>query len=195
MSVAVFLVHQWKLTDADHKACVLMVCRGHRCGQFEMTWGTLSRWSFIMATTVAAARFLRFLEPEEENALLAAASPRWFERNDVVLDQDVPLRAIYLIEEGSVRVERQGRERSTPLAILGAGEFFGEMSFVDGAPTSARVVADEPTRIRVIDEQTVDNQAHRDAFFAGRLYRSIAAILVERLRLTSMHLSLDRSWS
>jgi CRP-like cAMP-binding protein len=150
---------------------------------------------FIMATTVAASRFLRFLEPEEENALLAAASPTSFERNEAVLDQDVPLRAIYLIEEGSVRVERQGRERSTPLAILGAGEFFGEMSFVDGAPTSARVVADEPTRIRVIDQQIVDDQAHRDASFAGRLYRSIAAILVERLRLTSMHLSLDRSWS
>ena len=148
-----------------------------------------------MARTVAASRFLRFLEPEEENALLAAASPRSFERNEVVLDQDVPLRAIYLIEQGSVRVERQGRERSTTLAILGAGEFFGEMSFVDGAPTSARVVADERTRIRVMDEQTVDDQAHRNASFAGRLYRSIAAILVERLRLTSMHLSLDRSWS
>jgi len=148
-----------------------------------------------MATTVAPSRFLRFLEPEEENALLAAASPRSFERNEVVLDQDVPLRAIYLIEEGSVRVERQGREKSTPLAILGAGEFFGEMSFVDGAPTSAKVVADEPTRIRVIDEQTVDDLVQKDPSFAGRLYRSIAAILVERLRLTSMHLSLDRSWS
>src|SRR6516165_9067073 len=122
-----------------------------------------------MATTVAASRFLRFLEPEEENALLAAASKRSFERNEVVLDQDVPLRAIYLIEQGSVRVERQGRERSTPLAILGAGEFFGEMSFVDGAPTSARVVADERTRIRVMDEQTVDDQAHRNASFGPAL--------------------------
>ena len=147
-----------------------------------------------MTTTTATSRFLRFLDPEEENALIAAASPRVFERNDVVLDQDVPMRAIYLIEAGSVRVERQDRERSTPLAILVAGEFFGEMSFVDGAPTSARVVADETTRIRVIDEQTVDNLVEKDPSFAGRLYRSIAAILVERLRLTSMHLSLDRSW-
>jgi len=149
---------------------------------------------FIMTTTSATSRFLRFLEPEEENALIAATGPRAFQRNDVVLDQDVPLRAIYLIEEGSVRVERQDRERSTPLAILVAGEFFGEMSFVDGAPTSAKVVADEATRIRVIDEHTVDNLVERDPSFAGRLYRSIAAILVERLRLTSMHLSLDRSW-
>src|SRR5262252_1686582 len=144
-----------------------------------------------MATTVAASRFLRFLGPEEENALLAAASPRWFERNDVVLDQDVPLRAIYLIEEGSVRVERQGRERSTPLAILGAGEFFGELSFIDGAPTSARVVADEPTRVRIIDEASVDKLTAMDPSFAGRLYRSIAAILVERLRRTSMIVSLE----
>jgi len=147
-----------------------------------------------MTTKTATSRFLRFLDPEEENALIAAASPRAFERNDVVLNQDVPLRAIYLIETGSVRVERQDRERSTPLAILVAGEFFGEMSFVDGAPTCAKVIADEATRIRVIDEQTVDNLVEKDPSFAGRLYRSIAAILVERLRLTSMHLSLNRSW-
>jgi CRP-like cAMP-binding protein len=148
-----------------------------------------------MATTMAAARFLPFLEPQEENALLAAATPRSYERNQIVFDQNVPLRAIYLIEEGSVRIERQDRDKVVPLAILAAGDFFGEMSFVDGAPTSARVVADEPTRLRVIEESTVDSMAGRDPNFLGRLYRSIAAILVERLRLTSMHLSIDKSWS
>ena len=147
-----------------------------------------------MATTAAAARFLPFLEPEEESALLAAATPKSFDRNQVVIDQNVPMRAIYLIEDGSVHIEQHDRERTTPLAILAAGEFFGEMSFVDGAPTSAKVVADEPTRLRIIDEGTIDSLIKKDPTFAGRLYRSIAAILVERLRLTSMHLSLDQSW-
>lgn len=148
-----------------------------------------------MVTTLAAARFLPYLSPEEEGALLAAATPKSFERNQLVFDQNVSLRAIYLIEDGSVRIERQDRERSIPLAILAAGDFFGEMSFVDGAPTSAKAVADEPTRLRVIEEATVDNMVEKDPSFAGRLYRSIAAILVERLRLTSMHLSIDKSWS
>lgn len=148
-----------------------------------------------MVSATAPSRFLPFLGPEEESALLAAATPKSFERNQVVLDQDVPHRAIYLIEEGSVRVERQDRERLVPLAILVAGEFFGEMSFVDGAPTSAKVVADEPTRLRIIDERTVDSLVEKDPAFAGRLYRSIAAILIERLRLTSMHLSIDKSWA
>ena len=81
-----------------------------------------------------------------------------------------------------------------PLAVLGAGEFFGEMSFVDGTPTSARVVADEPTRLRVIDTATVDNLSKADPAFAGRLYRSIAAILAERLRLASMRTYAGQSW-
>jgi CRP-like cAMP-binding protein len=147
-----------------------------------------------MMTATATARFLPFLEPAEESALLAAATPKSFDRNQLVFDQNVPLRAIYLIEDGSVRIERQDREKIVPLAILAAGEFFGEMSFVDGAPTSAKAVADEPTRLRVIDEAVVDSLAKIDPSFSGRLYRSIAAILVERLRLTSMHLSLDKSW-
>lgn len=75
-----------------------------------------------------------------------------------------------------------------PLALLEAGEFFGEMSFIDGAPTSARVIADVPTRLRLIDEATVNALIGKDSGFAGRFYRSIAAILAERLRLTSMHL-------
>ena len=141
-----------------------------------------------MVAATETVRFLPFLEPAEESAVLAMAPLQTFDRDQLVLDQNVMLRAIFLIEDGSVRVERRDREQTVPLAILQAGEFFGEMSYVDGAPTSARVIADEPTRLRVIDEATVDNLVSKDPSFAGRLYRSIAAILAERLRLTSMHL-------
>ena len=97
------------------------------------------------------------------------------------------LRAIFLIEEGPVRVERKDRDQTIPLALLEAGEFFGEMSCVDGAPTSAMVIADYPpaSRDRRGDDQQPDQEGPS---FAGRLYRSIAAILAERLRLASMHL-------
>jgi CRP-like cAMP-binding protein len=147
----------------------------------------------IVAAT-PTSRFLPFLDPAEERALLAAAPVRAFARDQVVFDQNVSLRAIFLIDDGSVRVERQDRGAMVPLAVLGAGEFFGEMSFVDGTPTSARVVAEEPTRLRVIDTATVDNLTKADPGFAGRLYRSIAAILAERLRLASMRTYAGQSW-
>jgi len=141
-----------------------------------------------MVAATETLRFLPFLEPAEERAVLAAAPLKAFARGELVIDQDVPMRAIFLIEEGAVRIERRERKQIVPLAVLAAGEFFGEMSYVDGAPTSARVIADAPTRLRVIDGATVDVLMKKDATFAGRLYRSIAAILAERLRLTSMHL-------
>lgn len=144
-----------------------------------------------MEAGTATARFLPFLEAAEESALLGAATPKSFDRNQLVLDQDVPMRTIFLIDDGSVRVEREDQGQMVPLAFLGAGEFFGEMSFIDGAPTSARVVTEEATRLRIIDEANVDRLTSIDPSFAGRLYRSIAAILVERLRRTSMQVSLE----
>ncbi len=145
-----------------------------------------------MAAALEATRFFPFLEPAEESALFSNAPAKLFERDQVVIEQNAPLRAVFLIEDGSVRVERKERGQTYPLAILSAGEIFGEMSFVDGAPTSARIVADEPARLRVIDEAMVDDLTKKDPSFAGRLYRSIAAILVERLRATSLHFSLDQ---
>jgi CRP/FNR family cyclic AMP-dependent transcriptional regulator len=142
----------------------------------------------IMVAATQTTRFLPFLDSAEESALLAAAPTKTVDRGQLVLDQNVQLKAIFLIQEGAVRVERREGDQTVPLAILEAGEFFGEMSFVDGEPTSARVIADARTQLRVIDEATVNGLIKKDPAFAGRLYRSIASILAERLRLTSMHL-------
>jgi CRP/FNR family cyclic AMP-dependent transcriptional regulator len=142
----------------------------------------------IMVAATQTTRFLPFLDSAEESALLAAAPTKTVERGQLVLDQNVQLKAIFLIQEGAVRVERREGDQTVPLAVLEAGEFFGEMSFVDGEPTSARVIADARTQLRVIDETTVNGLIKKDPAFAGRLYRSIASILAERLRLTSMHL-------
>jgi CRP-like cAMP-binding protein len=137
--------------------------------------------------------FFRYLEPAEERALLDAAPLRTFAEGEVVLEQGVRQRAILIVEEGAVRVERGRSKAESILAILGPGEFLGEMSFIDGEPTSARVVAHTSSRLRMIDVGTLDNLADVDPTFGARLYRSIAAILVERLRATSADLSLQ-SW-
>jgi CRP/FNR family cyclic AMP-dependent transcriptional regulator len=47
----------------------------------------------------------------------------------------------FIIASGSVRVIRDGET----LAELGPGEFFGELSVLDGKPRNAQVVSSEPT--------------------------------------------------
>jgi CRP-like cAMP-binding protein len=141
-----------------------------------------------------SARFLRFLEPAEESAVLLAAPVKSYRSGEIILAQGIVTRAIFVIDEGAVRVERHNGKRYAPLAILGPGEFFGEMSFIDGAPTSTRVVADTATRLRLIDMLVVDNLSQIDPTFGARLYRSVAAIVVERLRTTSMELAVQKPW-
>jgi extracellular factor (EF) 3-hydroxypalmitic acid methyl ester biosynthesis protein len=143
---------------------------------------------------MASEGFLPFLEPAEESALLSAAPIKSYAPGDVVLGQNVKLRALFVIDDGAVRVERQDGDRAVTLAVLGPGQFFGEMSFIDGAATSARVVANAPTQLRMIDTGIVDNLSEVDPTFGSRLYRSLAAILVERLRLTSMDLFIQKPW-
>lgn len=136
-------------------------------------------------------RFLRFLEPAEEDALLAAAPIKLLKPGDIVVEEGVNQRAIFVVDDGAVRIERGRGKAETILAVLGPGQFFGEMSFIDGAPTSARVVANAPTKVRMIDMVTLENLTAVDPTFGARLYRSLAAILVERLRVTSTDLSLQ----
>jgi len=136
-------------------------------------------------------RFLRFLEPAEEDALLAAAPVKTLKTGDIVVEEGVSQRAIFVVDDGAVRIERGRGKAETILAVLGPGQFFGEMSFIDGAPTSARVVANAPTKVRMIDMITLENLTAVDPTFGARLYRSLAAILVERLRVTSTDLSLQ----
>lgn len=47
----------------------------------------------------------------------------------------------FIVASGSVRVVRDGET----LAVLGPGDFFGELSVIDGKPRTAQVVSVEPT--------------------------------------------------
>ena len=53
-----------------------------------------------------------------------------------------------LIVDGSARVERDAK----PIARLDAGDFFGEMSLIDGKPRSASVIAETPITLLAVEE-------------------------------------------
>lgn len=132
-------------------------------------------------------QMLAFLEPAEESALLASAATQIHEPEDVIVEQNATLQALYVIVRGSVSVERVNGSQAVELAILAPGEFFGEVSFVDGSPASARVIAREPTELRVVTPALIAGADQPEPTFAARFYRSLAAILAERLRKTSLN--------
>jgi CRP-like cAMP-binding protein len=73
------------------------------------------------------------------------ARTKRFPRSSTVVKRGDPGDAFYVVLEGSVAV-RTGSRKS----VMGVGEFFGEMSLIDGAPRSASVVAESEVLLMVI---------------------------------------------
>jgi CRP-like cAMP-binding protein len=91
---------------------------------------------------IAACPLFAGLDEEGLAAVAEAAIEVEFPAGRVIARQGEIGTGFFVVADGVVRVVRDG----VTLAHLGRGEFFGELSVIDGAPRNAQVVADEPTR-------------------------------------------------
>jgi CRP/FNR family transcriptional regulator, cyclic AMP receptor protein len=80
----------------------------------------------------------------------------------------------HLILGGHANVSSKGVQRRT----LGPGDYFGEISLIDGRPRSATVVAEGPLHTAVIDNSTFQPLIDESPEFA----RSLLLVLCGRLR-------------
>ncbi len=83
------------------------------------------------------------LIPAEDRAVVAAGfKPRNVRKGAVLVEQGVPSDGLYVVLRGSCAVTRdEGAGRSIPVATLGEGAVFGEISLLFGGPATATVRA------------------------------------------------------
>jgi CRP/FNR family transcriptional regulator, cyclic AMP receptor protein len=77
---------------------------------------------------------------------------------------------LFVILEGTARIIRNGRT----LAKRNAGEFFGEISMIDGRRRAASVVADTPMRCLVLDHAGLRKLVMDDPGMAWSLLQTLA---------------------
>jgi CRP/FNR family cyclic AMP-dependent transcriptional regulator len=82
---------------------------------------------------------------------------------------------MFIIVDGRVRVVRDG----TIVTHLGAGEFFGELSVLDGAPRNATVTADVPTTCLAVATWDAERVMREEPGVALALLRILASRLRE----------------
>jgi CRP/FNR family cyclic AMP-dependent transcriptional regulator len=75
-------------------------------------------------------------------AIAATSTPHDFAKGDVVVTEGDSDARVFVILEGEARVDCNGRAADQ----LGPGDYFGEMSLLDGEPRSATIVATTPIR-------------------------------------------------
>jgi CRP/FNR family transcriptional regulator/CRP/FNR family cyclic AMP-dependent transcriptional regulator len=91
--------------------------------------------------------------------------------------------SLYVIASGLVKVSLPlGTGKELVLAILGPSGHFGELSFVDGDPRSADVIAMEDSELLKLDHEALADLLKSDNGLSLKFYKSISAVLVNKLR-------------
>jgi CRP/FNR family transcriptional regulator, cyclic AMP receptor protein len=90
---------------------------------------------------LAAARLFDGVDADGMDRIAAVAVEVEFPADHVIARQGEIGTGFFVIVDGGVRVVRDG----DTIATLGPGDFFGELSVLDGRPRIAQVVADGPT--------------------------------------------------
>ncbi|MGE5234288.1 MAG: cyclic nucleotide-binding domain-containing protein [Acidobacteriota bacterium] len=116
--------------------------------------------------------------PAEALGRLAAAARRvHFDDQEILVREGASGDSLFVIEQGHVLVTMSGDEVKTtaiPLARLGPGNFFGEMSLLTGEPRRATVTADGGCVVLMLERQEVAPVLASDPAIAEALSRSLA---------------------
>ena len=92
------------------------------------------------------------LNEDELGHIAAKMVTKHFENGNYIFLEDSEGEQCFFVLEGSVKVTRLSKDgREVILAMLNEGDFFGEMSLLDGESRSANVIALEKTKVLTLD--------------------------------------------
>lgn len=84
-------------------------------------------------------------------------------------------KTMYLLLEGTVEVTVDSNGMRLPVAKFMSGDFFGEMSLLEGLPRSGTAVAAEPSRLLPLDEEAFRERMAADGAFAWRITKALSS--------------------
>ncbi len=107
-----------------------------------------------------------------------AANSAEFERDyadgEVICSEGESSSEMFVIQKGSVRIFKASAKGDLDLALLSRGDFFGEMSVLEGLPRDASASAVGSTRVLVMSTGALLVRLRRDPTFAFELLHRLS---------------------
>ena len=115
--------------------------------------------------------------------------------NEIIFEQGEEGLGLYVVRSGRIRVSAVENGREREIAVLGRGQFFGELALLDGSPRSAQARAVEQAQLigffRPDLEKLLETNPRIAAKFSVELARWIGKRLRESIqnnqRITTVH--------
>lgn len=127
--------------------------------------------------------------PQTLEWLLNVAVEHEYPVGRAVLMEDAWGNAVYFVVSGWVKVRRTSGEDSVALAILGKGDFFGEMAILDESPRSTDVIALSAVKLLSISRERFIQILFKDP----QLHHRMLQLMVRRLRQINQRLQIRSS--
>jgi len=128
---------------------------------------------------------LKFLTTEDYNLLREKGKIAVFHKNEILIKEGSSPQSIYILQKGTVRLEKATIGSGVAIALLVPGDVFGEMSFLEEEITSAKVVAQDHAEVMILEQNQLYSLLVSVPGLSARFYQSIAYNLSWRLRETN----------
>ena len=131
------------------------------------------------ANLLKRIRLFHSLSDNELFELSSKVMLREFKKNHIILHEEDTNSFMYIIVEGKVKIFQIGNQgKEMIMSVHGAGEFFGEMSLIDGKTDPATVAAMEHSLIAIISRSDFYSLLHSQE----KMLENLLEILCSRLR-------------
>jgi CRP/FNR family cyclic AMP-dependent transcriptional regulator len=108
------------------------------------------------------------------NDALFARFGRVFPAGTVIFREGEPGDHMFVLQSGRVRIAKEQPQGPRTLAVLGPGEFFGEMAILNDKPRTATAEAIEEVRALVLDHRTFEAMVVGNTEIALRLIKKLS---------------------
>ncbi|MDE2127861.1 MAG: Crp/Fnr family transcriptional regulator [Armatimonadetes bacterium] len=143
-------------------------------------------------STLESTDLFRTLPQAVLQKIAATARARTYPAGEAIVHQEDPGQTLYVVLSGTVKVSTTLPDGSAVfLALLAAGDTFGELSLIDTGGRSADVETLEASSLLIIDSRTFNELIDTTPAFT----RNLLSVLSRRLRLANVriqaHCTLD----
>ncbi len=102
-----------------------------------------------------------------------------FPQGTVLFREGEPGKEMFVLQSGKVAISKRVRDVEKILALLGPGEFFGEMAIISNRPRNASATVSEDARLLVIDPKTFEGMIRGNSEISVRMIKKLAERLNE----------------
>ena len=142
----------------------------------------------LQRETLARMPLFRALNDRELLRVLQVTFVVSYDDGRVIIREEEKGEELYMVLSGRVRVSRGGAE----VAVLEAGEHFGEMALIRNQPRSATVSSDGPSELMVLSRTEFFEILRKEHQLAVKLLWQFTGVLADRLAETTRVLGQTR---